>query len=293
MKIHGIPELPPGYRLLYEGENINDKCLYCSTDDTEWTKCDNWIWPKAFLLYCCPEDTVESYLDGHRASGLKVGDRVRVTRKALDREGGWDNDWTSDMLDGAILTIESDNKERGFRMGEDTFCYPYFVLEKVSPAGDLAAKFAVEPPKLAPGRNIHGLTEDQVGVKDGWRLITEEEFDSLALGWKIEAWGTIECPDSWVANFPYPNLTRLDYRTKEPLPSAKKEVPLGPEDWDGIWWVRGIGADYYGLTTAFRKGSGGIHYVRVGGQWLDGTDLQHNYERSQDGKNWQPCHKLA
>ena len=79
----------------------------------------------------------EKYLEGHRNCGIKVGDRVRVTRKAEDWENGWRNCWADEMDDfvGKMCEIESDGNESGIvvRCPElnDWFVFPYFVLEKI------------------------------------------------------------------------------------------------------------------------------------------------------------------
>lgn len=77
------------------------------------------------------------YLTGHRASGIKVGDYVRVTRVSDDREGGWDNTWNDRMsrFVGKIHEVVSDRGKYGFRLAEratdDRWDFPYFVLQKV------------------------------------------------------------------------------------------------------------------------------------------------------------------
>ena len=84
----------------------------------------------------------EKYLEGHRNCGIKVGDRVRVTRKAESRESGWDN-WRADdcagEMDAAIGRegeVVADLDDYGFGIEiEDCvasgYAYPYFVLEKI------------------------------------------------------------------------------------------------------------------------------------------------------------------
>lgn len=77
-----------------------------------------------------------SYLEKHKASGLKVGDRVRVLRAAEDEEGGWDNTWPPEMDDyvGKCGTITEDFDEPGFYVqfeDGDEWGFPFFVLEKV------------------------------------------------------------------------------------------------------------------------------------------------------------------
>lgn len=78
------------------------------------------------------------YLKGHKASGIKVGDRVKVVRRAADLEGGWVNGWDHDHMDAAIgreFKIERDCGSLGFSIdvGDDWYDFPYFVLEKVEP----------------------------------------------------------------------------------------------------------------------------------------------------------------
>lgn len=88
----------------------------------------------------------EKYLESHRNCGIKVGDRVRVMRKAEDEEDGWNNCWAG-VEDGplpgmyAYIGVEGvvvlDDDEYGFEIdaGIDTdvgiYSFPYFVLEKI------------------------------------------------------------------------------------------------------------------------------------------------------------------
>lgn len=94
---------------------------------------------------CFPYFALEklSYAEAQEASGLKVGDRVKVTRKAKQLENGWENNWDDPMsknLDkiGIIKDIDSyrgievlilDGENKGYYKG---YYYPYFILEKVS-----------------------------------------------------------------------------------------------------------------------------------------------------------------
>ena len=63
---------------------------------------------------------------------LKVGDYVKVTRKAESREGGCDYLWNYRMDNsvGKILKVEEIKTRNGVITLEDACCYPYFVLEK-------------------------------------------------------------------------------------------------------------------------------------------------------------------
>jgi hypothetical protein len=74
----------------------------------------------------------KEYLKWHEKSGIKVGDIVRVLRKAQDEEMGWALAWlgTMDETVGQIFIVEEDDKVEGFGLSNN-WNYPYFVLEKV------------------------------------------------------------------------------------------------------------------------------------------------------------------
>jgi hypothetical protein len=77
----------------------------------------------------------EAYIAGHKACGLKVGDRVRLTRVAQSQEQGWGKHWIEIMNDwvGEILIIDYDSGEDGFHVREGCY-YPWFVLKKIGDA---------------------------------------------------------------------------------------------------------------------------------------------------------------
>lgn len=74
-----------------------------------------------------------------KENNLKVGDLVRVTRKADSHEDGWANLWAQDMDEavgrvGTVSHISANLAELGIGVdapGVGEFMYPYFVLEKV------------------------------------------------------------------------------------------------------------------------------------------------------------------
>lgn len=77
----------------------------------------------------------ELYLEGQANCGLKIGDSVRVTRIAEDKENGWTTCWCKEMSSSVgksfkIEIIDESTKTDGFRLDND-FWYPYFILEKV------------------------------------------------------------------------------------------------------------------------------------------------------------------
>lgn len=74
----------------------------------------------------------KTYKELHDESGLKVGDWVKVLRKAEHKEGGWGNFW-SDAMDnwvGACGKITHDAGSLGLCLMEGHW-FPCFVLEKI------------------------------------------------------------------------------------------------------------------------------------------------------------------
>ena len=84
----------------------------------------------------------EAYLVGHENCGIEVGDKVRIKRKAKDRELGWKNSWVEEMniAVGKVGEVRSDKGECGFTLhfsnkAINGFVFPFFVLEKVKKEG--------------------------------------------------------------------------------------------------------------------------------------------------------------
>lgn len=77
----------------------------------------------------------EKYLEGHRNCGIKVGYRVRVTRKAESYESGWGFMWAQhmDVFVGKELPVLEVFPEDGIICGsfQNAYIFPYFVLEKI------------------------------------------------------------------------------------------------------------------------------------------------------------------
>ncbi len=71
------------------------------------------------------------YLVGHNKSGINVGDKVKVLKKAKYHERGWNNCWvpSMDASVGNVFLVDKDNGISGFHFKEGCN-YPYFVLEK-------------------------------------------------------------------------------------------------------------------------------------------------------------------
>ena len=76
-----------------------------------------------------------SYLDKHKASELKVGDKVKIIRTAISYEQGWNTSWCPGMdnMVGKIYTIITDINTNGFQFTIGGYAFPYFVLEKERP----------------------------------------------------------------------------------------------------------------------------------------------------------------
>ncbi len=69
-----------------------------------------------------------------KASGLKVGDKVIVTRRAESYANGWSNCWLpeKDKSIGKTFTILEDHQSHGFVLDDgNDYHYPYFILQKV------------------------------------------------------------------------------------------------------------------------------------------------------------------
>ena len=74
------------------------------------------------------------YMDTQAACGLKVGDYVKVLRKAESYEAGWWSRWPADMDKyvgqiGRIYELHKGSIRVGLATGE-WWNFPYFVLEK-------------------------------------------------------------------------------------------------------------------------------------------------------------------
>lgn len=77
----------------------------------------------------------EVYLLAQEHCGLKVGDWVRVIRKAKNYEAGWDNCWVNDDIPFDVpYKIVILAKKHGIILDCGIYgqrAFPYFVLEKV------------------------------------------------------------------------------------------------------------------------------------------------------------------
>ena len=82
------------------------------------------------------------YLEEHKKSGLKVGDKVKII-KPEPKEGEWEeweNHWMDEMdeLIGTVGEIIGDYEKSGFEVllpidFSFTYNFPYFALKKIEP----------------------------------------------------------------------------------------------------------------------------------------------------------------
>jgi hypothetical protein len=69
------------------------------------------------------------------ASGLQVGDKVRVLRKAKSYEMGWCYAWSEDMnayIDKTFYIAKILSNIGITFQNAQSYCFPFFVLEKIN-----------------------------------------------------------------------------------------------------------------------------------------------------------------
>lgn len=117
--------------------------------------------------------TSDDYLAFHEASGLKVGDKVKITRKSDDYEMGWDNTWSNNMDNcvGDVGEIICDEYISGWLISVCgiTRDYPTFVLQKIDEPTKKEVVAKLTTNKIVVKENsvvINGneLTKEQVGA---------------------------------------------------------------------------------------------------------------------------------
>ena len=114
-------------------------------------------------------DTSAGYLAFHKASGLKVGDMVKVVRKANDHEMGWGDIWAGYMDDFVDRTYKITGDATWYGWELDNKCtFPTFVLQKVdfTPA-----------PQPAPATEEIVINKDSAIVNG--KVLTKEEIGKL------------------------------------------------------------------------------------------------------------------
>ncbi len=143
---------------------------------------------------------------------------------------------------------------------------------------------------IAPGHNPDKLTEEQVGVKDGWRLLEWEEIKSISVESKkkgLEFWGimslTWKRPDGGPANNDSTYRTRLSREELAALDKPKKRL-IRVEELPPICLVRN-GT----LVSLVTSRDSATQYIKV-----DSDSVSHHisfYKDAESGwssdlKNW-------
>lgn len=111
--------------------------------------------------------TSDDYLAFHNASGLKVGDSVRVVRKAEDYEMGWGDIWAGYMDDFVDRTYKITGDATWYGWELNNKCtFPTFVLQKVD---------STPTPQPAPATEEIVIKNDSAVVNG--KVLTREESE--------------------------------------------------------------------------------------------------------------------
>ena len=79
-------------------------------------------------------DSKEAYQVMAKESGIKIGDTVKVLRKAQSKEMGWTGYWPPDMDDAVGNEYTVSAIEIGEYQLDCLYWFPFFVLEKIKSA---------------------------------------------------------------------------------------------------------------------------------------------------------------
>ncbi len=161
-------------------------------------------------------------------------------------------------------------------------------------------RYRIARPKIAEGHNPHGLSEDHVDIKNGWRLLTAEEITEERET-TLEIQMLYESDKTWDSTGNCGSTHAYTYRTRKPkgyyLPKPKDEPkprtlvpwtfstsPVPPFSIRGIHGTEKIG------TLIFKNATlAGFCFSEkiIDRTWLF---ISQTYEHSIDGgKTWLPC----
>lgn len=154
------------------------------------------------------------YIEGHIASGLKTGDRVKIVNiEGVCSIGEWDswvNTWQDEMnkFKGKEGLIVFDAGKRGFTVhfdlpfnetnGRSVFSYPYFCLQKI----EKEKKMKKKPKKNRTGIIITGEKVFERGVA-GVRIK------------KVKALTQKELPKQYFQDIPHCYLANTEFKDKK------------------------------------------------------------------------------
>lgn len=107
-------------------------------------------------------DLNKAYLQLQNACSIKVGDKVKVLRKATSDEMGWPNSWAEKYMDATVGLegVVEDVDDNGIQVkfaGVDMWRYPFFVLERIGPTSINVLLTAEAPHSQAivhPGESV-------------------------------------------------------------------------------------------------------------------------------------------
>lgn len=162
------------------------------------------------------------YTTAQAASGLKVGDRVRVRRKAEHHEKGWRNTWNPEMDSyiGKVLVITRiEDGCVGILLNHSVFYFPFFVLEKVEAKEEPAPEESQCPFKCG----------DEVLVRDdpAYRWVKDILYDFLPshpFPYRVDTGGY-----GWKYCIPYAGNESLEGTSKSPDEVQKEQVADAPK----------------------------------------------------------------
>jgi hypothetical protein len=110
------------------------------------------------------------YKEMQRLMGLKVGDRVKVLRKARYNENGWSVGWDPTQMDktiGRIFTIKEELSGCGGYKLDNLWNYPCFVLEKQTETPDQYYDRKLKELNVSIGDYVK-VTQKADGYTKGW-----------------------------------------------------------------------------------------------------------------------------
>jgi hypothetical protein len=145
-----VRDLKFGDKFRFKGdvdEKIDRLYIYLGVEDSKlslgcYTAKKVLITSTTLLDHVClteeqPHTDKKTYIERQRAwveeVGLKVGDTVKILRKAEADENGWNNNWASNMdaYVGKEVKVMQLYPDADYGIGLGPWDYPYFVLEKV------------------------------------------------------------------------------------------------------------------------------------------------------------------
>lgn len=140
----------------------------------------------------------------------------------------------------------------------------------------------------ATGHNPDNLTEEQVGVKDGWRLLDLDEIKPRKLS-VAESW--LENIKEWSPHYYSGSSRNITYRTKfsrsklAALDKLKKRL-IRVEELPAVCWVMEGSSMSNQYLLSYRNNSS--NHIGIGGELAHHLSYykDKNFQWSSDLKNW-------